>query len=48
VLQVGLPAEFFAKYDPKTRADGLGVIVNDGRMRGQAVLCFILAFVRFE
>jgi hypothetical protein len=31
---------------PKTRADGQEVIVNDGRVRGQAVWCFVLALVK--
>jgi hypothetical protein len=31
---------------PKTRADGQGVMVNDVRVRGQAVLCSVLALVK--
>jgi hypothetical protein len=31
---------------PKTRADGQGVIDNYGRVRGQAVLCFVHALVK--
>jgi hypothetical protein len=31
----------------KTRADVQEVIDNDGRVRGQAVLCFVLALLKF-
>jgi hypothetical protein len=31
---------------PRIRAGGLGWIVEVGRMRGQALLCFFLAFVK--
>jgi hypothetical protein len=31
---------------PETWADGLGDMVSDGRVRGQGVLCFVLALVK--
>jgi hypothetical protein len=31
---------------PKIRADGLGDLVSDGRVKGQAVLCFVLNLVK--
>ncbi len=47
MLQVRLPAEFLSRMTSKTRADVQEVIDNDGRVRGQAVLCFVLALLKF-
>ncbi len=42
-----LAAEFFVENDPqKTRADGLGEFVSDGRVGRHAVLCFFHALVK--
>ncbi len=41
----GCQLRFLLRITPNTGADGLGLIVNKGQVRGQAVLCLVVALV---